>query len=112
MAFAVSAFAAVNVNTASKEELMALKGIGESKAQAIIDYRTKNGAFKSLEDLDKVKGVGPGIIAKIKDDVSFSGATTTPAPASKEKSEGKKAKKEKVVAAPATPATPATPAAP
>ena len=49
-AIAGAAFAAVNINTATKEELTTLKGIGDKKAQAIIDYRKKNGAFKTVED--------------------------------------------------------------
>nr|VFJ58343.1 MAG: competence protein ComEA [Candidatus Kentron sp. FM]VFJ64969.1 MAG: competence protein ComEA [Candidatus Kentron sp. FM]VFK12390.1 MAG: competence protein ComEA [Candidatus Kentron sp. FM] len=48
----------VNINTATKEELQTLNGIGEAKAQAIIDYRTLHGPFGSLEDFDKVKGIG------------------------------------------------------
>jgi competence protein ComEA len=64
---------AVDLNKATQAELEALKGIGEVKAKAIIDYRTKNGAFKSADDLDKVKGVGKGIIAKIGGDLTIDG---------------------------------------
>jgi len=48
------AAAAVNINTASKEELTSLKGVGDKRAQEIIDYRKKNGDFKSVDDLEKV----------------------------------------------------------
>jgi len=74
------AFAAVNVNTASKEDLESLKEIGPVKAQAIVDYRREHGPFRSLEDLDKVKGVGKATISAIKDDVTFSGPNTGVAP--------------------------------
>jgi competence protein ComEA len=74
------AFAAVNVNTASKQELEALKEIGPVKAQAIIDYRNQHGPFRSLDDLDKVKGIGKATIAAIRDDVTFSGPNTGIAP--------------------------------
>ena len=47
--------AAVNVNTASPAELEALPGIGPAKAKAIVEYRQKNGAFKSVEELNKLK---------------------------------------------------------
>ena len=70
-----SAFAAVNVNTATKEELDGLKGIGPVKAQAIIDYRTKNGPFKSVDDLTKVNGIGPKTLDDIRKEVSVSGAS-------------------------------------
>ncbi|MBL8511737.1 MAG: ComEA family DNA-binding protein [Betaproteobacteria bacterium] len=69
------AFAAVNINTASKEQLDSLPGIGEAKAQAIIDYRSKNGPFKSPEDIMKVDGIKEGIFNKIKKDITVSGAT-------------------------------------
>ena len=69
------ALAATNINTATKEELEALPGIGPVKAQAIIDYRTANGAFKSPEDVMKVKGIKDGEFGKIKDQISVSGRT-------------------------------------
>ena len=47
----------ININTASAEELTSLKGIGEKTAQAIVEYRQKNGAFKAIEDIKNVKGI-------------------------------------------------------
>src|SRR5258708_30378587 len=76
LVLAGSAAAAVNVNTASKEELTSLKGVGDKRAQEIIDYRKKNGDFKSVDDLDKVPGIGPGIMKQIRSQVSGSGKTT------------------------------------
>lgn len=57
----------VSINTATKEELMTLPGIGEAKAQEIIDYRTKNGNFNTIEDIKNISGIGESIFAKIKD---------------------------------------------
>lgn len=79
--FSVSAFAAVNLNTSTKSELEAVKGIGPAKAQAIIDYRAKT-PFKSVDDLDKVKGFGKKSVDKIRADVTVSGVIT-PADAKK-----------------------------
>jgi competence ComEA-like helix-hairpin-helix protein len=76
LAYAGLALAAVNVNTATKAELESLNGIGPVKAQAIIDYRTKNGPFKSVDDLKKVDGIGDVTLEKIRKDVSLSGRTT------------------------------------
>lgn len=53
----------ININTADKETLMtAMKGVGEKRAQAIIDYRKKNGPFKSVDDLANISGIGQSII--------------------------------------------------
>ena len=57
----------VNINTATIEELTKLNGIGESKAQAIIDYRNTNGPFKAIEDILNVKGIGEKIYDQIKE---------------------------------------------
>lgn len=57
----------VNINTASAAELQTLSGIGPSMAQSIIDERTQNGAFASVDDLMRVSGIGVKKLAKIKD---------------------------------------------
>lgn len=67
------ALAAVNLNTASMEELVALPGIGPAKAQAIIDYRKAHGPFKSVEELKDVKGIGAKRFEKLKPDLAVSG---------------------------------------
>jgi competence protein ComEA len=58
--------ALININTASLEELMTIKGFGKTKAQSIIDYRTKNGNFINIEDIKNVKGIGDSTYDKIK----------------------------------------------
>jgi competence protein ComEA len=57
----------MNINTASQAELESLPGIGTKKAEAIIAYRQANGPFLSIEAIQEVDGIGPGIFAEIKD---------------------------------------------
>ncbi|MFG6328920.1 MAG: ComEA family DNA-binding protein [Lachnospiraceae bacterium] len=59
----------ININTASKEELMSLPGIGESKADAVIDYRLSCG-FKSIDDIKNVAGIKDGVFKQIKDQIT------------------------------------------
>lgn len=59
----------VNLNTAGKEELMTLTGIGESKADAILSYREENGGFAVKEDILNVRGIKEGTYEKIKEDI-------------------------------------------
>lgn len=60
----------VNINTASVSELTTVSGIGESRAQAIIAYREKNGGFRCIEDIKKVEGIKDGLFSKIKDKIT------------------------------------------
>lgn len=60
----------VNLNTATKEELMTLKGIGEAKAEDIIRYREKSGGFKKIEDIMKISGIKEAGFQKIKDNIT------------------------------------------
>lgn len=60
----------VSINTASKEELMTLSGIGESKANNIINYRNEVGRFNSIDEIKNVKGIGDSIFEKIKDSIT------------------------------------------
>ena len=62
----------ININKASVEELDRLPGIGKTKAQAIVDYRNQNGSFKTLEELEKVKGIKAGSFEKVKDHIKLS----------------------------------------
>jgi competence protein ComEA len=73
-----SAHAAVNVNTATQEELQTLKGITAAKAKAIIDYRSKAGSFKSTDDLEKVEGVNARFVdmQQLRKDITLTGPTS------------------------------------
>lgn len=60
----------ININTADETALQTLDGIGETKAKAIIEYRNKNGNFKTIEDIKNVSGIGDSVYEKIKDNIT------------------------------------------
>jgi len=76
-AFVSISFAAVNINAASKGELESVKGIGQVKAQAIIDYRNKNGQFKRVDDLKNIKGFGDKTVQKIRSELTVTGQSSS-----------------------------------
>lgn len=63
----------IDLNTASVADLTRLPGIGEKRAQAIVDYRESSGPFQSVEELTEVKGIGEGILAQVYDYVTVGG---------------------------------------
>jgi len=65
-----AAAAKVNINTADEATLQSVKGVGEKKAKAIIEYREKNGPFKTIDDLTKVKGIKAKQLAKLRDQIT------------------------------------------
>lgn len=69
MFLVTAAFAKINVNTASVEELQTITGIGPAKAEAIVKYRDEHGKFKSKDDLVQVKGIGDRLVDKISDEI-------------------------------------------
>ncbi len=60
----------ININTADQATLTTLRGIGEAKAKAIIEYREKNGPFKSVEEIKNVSGIGDKTFEDIKDKIT------------------------------------------
>jgi competence protein ComEA len=60
----------ININTASATELEALSGIGEVLAAAIVEYRTQNGPFTSVDQLDDVSGIGPATLEEFRDQIT------------------------------------------
>lgn len=61
----------ININTADKEELMSINGIGEKRAEAIITHRDQNGPFRSVDELAEVKGVGKFFIDTNRDQLTI-----------------------------------------
>jgi competence protein ComEA len=71
-------WALTDVNTADEGQLRHVKGIGEVRARAIIAWRTKNGPFRSINDLRRVKGFGDKTLTKVAPALSISGRPATP----------------------------------
>ena len=79
--FSVSlVLAAVNLNTATADELEALPGIGKAKAAAIVEYREQNGGFKNKEELKQVKGIGDKIYEQVEKEIEVAPVKNTPKP--------------------------------
>ena len=64
----------ININTATADQFVSLKGIGPKKAEAIVRYRTDNGAFASVEELTNVKGIGNATLRKNMERLTISAA--------------------------------------
>jgi competence protein ComEA len=73
-----SAYALVNVNTAQQSELQKTQGLDPRKAKSIIEYRAQNGAFQTLDDLEKVPGLDKSAVEKLAPQVAFSGPAFVP----------------------------------
>jgi competence protein ComEA len=66
----------INVNTATKEELMMLPGIGEKTASTIVEYRQTKGQFKTIDDLTKIKGISKKKLDKLRPSLVLTGQNT------------------------------------
>ena len=73
-AAALSSHAAVNLNTASRDELVTVPGIGPAKAQAILDHRKTHGPFKSVDDLKQVKGFRDKLVERLRPELTVAAA--------------------------------------
>lgn len=70
--FSGSLYAAVDLNTASVAELKKVKGVGASKAEAIVQHRKQHGPFKRVEELDQVKGFGKKTVERLRSEFTVS----------------------------------------
>lgn len=84
-AFTNMALAALNLNTATKEELEVVAGIGPKKAEAILNYRNKHGLFKSVDDLKNVNGFGEKSLANMRSELTVGGGSPAKAAAKAER---------------------------
>ncbi len=66
---ALPVWAQVDINTATQSELESLPGIGPTKARAILEYRRQHGPFQSVDELAKVKGIGPATVERLRSEV-------------------------------------------
>ena len=82
LAAALPALAAVNLNTASRDELVTVPGIGPAKAQAILDHRKTHGPFKSVDDLKQVKGFRDKLVERLRPELTVASAPAKGAPKS------------------------------
>ena len=90
----IAAQGVINVNTATKEELMMLPGIGEKTASAIVAYRKANGPFKTIDDMTKIKGISKKKLDKLRPSLVLTGQNTY-IPAQTQKEVNKTASKTK-----------------
>lgn len=77
LAFTGTAYAAVNINTATQAELQTVKGITAAHAKAIIDFRSKAGSFKATDDIEKVDGINRQTMdmQQLREDITVTGPT-------------------------------------
>jgi competence protein ComEA len=71
-------WAAINLNSATQAELQTVSGIGPAKARAIIDYRQQHGPFKTLQQLQQVRGFGARTVKKLEPGLKLSGPSEPP----------------------------------
>ena len=77
LTFTGTAYAAVNINTATQAELQTVKGISAANAKAIIDYRSKAGAFRTTDDIENVEGINRQTMdmQQLREDITVTGPT-------------------------------------